>query len=236
MPYTFDLDAPCCRPPVIALIGACLFLSVGCGGAESTLAVTVSGVVRNAATLMPAAGATVDLVGAEQVAQAGADGVYAFETQPGELVWIRATVPGSIPVRRPLLVPDLGAVDFVIDVLPRGLADGAYAALSLPARDEGKGIVAVHFLNRSMDGREGVAIDLDHDGPFSFDGDQRPAITDTLLPGLYDGLIFSNVTSGQVTSVMHSGVACELLNLSLPSGPVVADELTRIDYDCSPRQ
>lgn len=207
-------------------------LGLACSDEEGP--VVVSGVVTNAQTGMPAAGATVDVVDQGLSTTTDETGRYTFELEPDELVWLRAEETATIPVRRPLIVPGDGTLEFNLDTLPGAFADFAYGAMSLPARDEQRGIVAIHFLQRSAQGGEGATIDVGFDSSFSFNEQLQPTVTSVLLPGVYDGLIFTNVSTGQVTSAARSGTNCALINLFDPTGPVDRGELTRIDYLCEP--
>lgn len=203
---------------------------ISCGGDDNL--VVVSGRVTDASTLQPSRSAEVDIVGTTRLSLVDGEGRYQFELVPGGQVWLRTTAPGAIPVQRPLLVPWEGINDFGLDVLPANFADRAYNALSLPPRNVERGIVALHFLNRSETGGEGAIIDLVNDGSFSFDASFRPTVTSVLPPGEYDGLIFTNVARGEVTSTIQPGTNCALINLTEARGVVRPDELTRIDYSC----
>lgn len=216
------------RTPALSF-GVLLALASACGD-DLELPVAVSGTVTDASSLMPALGVQVDAEEAGATVTTDSAGRYQLELEPQRVVWLRTSGAGAIPVRRPLLVPTAPAATFALDFLPEAFPAQVYPALGLEAQAADRGVVALHFLGRSLEGGETGSLDVAFGGSFTFALD-GPQLADSLAPGVYDGLIFSNVVPGtfRVTNVSSE---CTLVNLPEAAGIVRPGELTRIDFSC----
>jgi hypothetical protein len=133
--------------------------------------------------------------------------------------------------------PSGGLSDVELGLLLPAAADDVVQALSLPARDTGKGIVIVNF---ELDDRGGVpaggekaVISASNAGSFVFDDQDAPVLGDTLLAGGGDGTVYFNVEVG-TTTVTISGSGCSADLPATTTYPVEANKMSWIFATCGP--
>jgi len=205
----------------------------GSGGATGPTA-TVSGTVAigDDAGGMPAAGATVSVVGTSISATADMSGSWSLEAPEGE-VYFQASASGSWSSIVRGDVPSEGLVDVELEVVPDALVADVALALGRTI-DEAKGIALLDFNTIvPVDGQTATLSEAS-EFSFAFNGVGDPQLTDSLILGGDSQLIFASVELTAALTVAPEGASpgelCEVRFRATP--PILARSITEVDVNC----
>ena len=214
---------------------------IGSGSDASVTLVTISGVVREVGGDgdAPVSGATITLRDSSPLVQTttAGDGSFSLQVPANQVLMVEVAKTDLLSSIITFRAPSGGVSEVELGLLLPAAADGVVQALSLPARDTGKGIVIVNF---ELDDRGGVpaggekaVISAGNAGSFVFDDNDDPVLGDTLLAGGGDVAVYFNVAVG-TTTVTISGSGCSADLPASTTYPVEANKVSWILAHCGP--
>ena len=202
-----------CRPALFFLPS--FALAIACGGDDGGVSLegdeNFGGVVLDDDG--PVAGATVSMFGATPpvTTTTNASGEFAFEAS-GIDPTIHVEAPGHWGSLEQLRWDGMPRDDFEFDLPSDAVVDELGSSLGRTVLTT-NGILVVEFARGDYLGAESASIDVSSDTPFTFDANDDPVESDTILSGAEEGeLIYTNVAVGDTNIVVTSDgqTACSL--------------------------